>query len=93
MRKTNQAEETRVLDGYFGPYGGAFVDPSVAERLGELEEAFKEAVGDLGFQREYRELLKHYVGRPSALTICRNLSRLSPGGGRMYLKREDLNHT
>ncbi|EHM09287.1 tryptophan synthase, beta subunit [Thermanaerovibrio velox DSM 12556] len=94
MRQMSQAEGKRVLgDGYFGRYGGAFVDSAVAERLSELEGAFQEALGDPEFEREYRELLRHYVGRPSALTRCLNLSSLSPKGARMYLKREDLNHT
>lgn len=79
--------------GQYGEYGGAFVDPAVADRLRELEDAFLSARGDAEFQRRYRELLTHYVGRPSAMTLCENLSRLSPRGARMYLKREDLNHT
>ena len=78
--------------GYFGEYGGSFVPEGLQPRLDELEQAFEEAQGDPAFGAEFARLLKEYVGRPSALTECANLSR-HLGGGRLFLKREDLNHT
>ena len=78
--------------GYYGDYGGRFVPEGITGLLEELERAFDDAVGDAGFQRELDKLLKEYVGRPSAITECVNLAgELS--GGRLFLKREDLNHT
>jgi tryptophan synthase beta chain len=78
--------------GFFGEYGGAYVPEGLKDRLDELDRAFTEAMEDDDFQREYLRLLKEYVGRPSALTECVNVSRRY-GGGRLFLKREDLNHT
>ncbi|QVL37747.1 tryptophan synthase subunit beta [Aminirod propionatiphilus] len=78
--------------GFFGEYGGAFVPEALLPRLEELDRAFVEATADGEFEREYVRLLKEYVGRPSALTECANVSRHC-GGGRLFLKREDLNHT
>jgi tryptophan synthase beta chain len=78
--------------GYFGEYGGSFVPERLQPRLDELERAYEEARNDPAFGAEFARLLEEYVGRPSALTECLNLSRYL-GGGRLFLKREDLNHT
>ncbi|HOU32349.1 MAG TPA: tryptophan synthase subunit beta [Synergistaceae bacterium] len=78
--------------GFFGEYGGSFVPPGLQPRLDELERAYEEALRDPAFAEELTELLRDYVGRPSALTFCGNISR-KYGGGRLFLKREDLNHT
>ena len=78
--------------GFFGEYGGSFVPPGLQPRLDELERAYEEALGDPAFDEELTGLLRDYVGRPSALTFCGNISR-EYGGGRLFLKREDLNHT
>ena len=80
------------LNGFFGDYGGAFVPDGIRNRLDELEKAYMEAREDHSFRNELQELFSNYVGRPSALTECRNISR-ELGGGRLFLKREDLNHT
>lgn len=80
------------LNGFFGDYGGAFVPDGIRNRLDELEKAYMEAREDNSFRNELQELFNNYVGRPSALTECRNISR-ELGGGRLFLKREDLNHT
>lgn len=78
--------------GYFGEYGGSFVPPQLETTLQRLAENFYEAMENPQFLSDYTELMKNYVGRPSALTECHNFSdRL--GGGRLFLKREDLNHT
>jgi tryptophan synthase beta chain len=87
LRKT--AEEKK---GYFGTFGGSYVPEQLQPRLDELEAAFNSAMADELFEREFTRILKEYVGRPSALTYCANISR-AYGGGRLFLKREDLNHT
>ncbi|MDT8285181.1 MAG: tryptophan synthase subunit beta [Thermovirgaceae bacterium] len=87
MRKTAEGKK-----GYFGTFGGSYVPEQLQPRLDELETAFESAIGDELFAGEFTRLLKEYVGRPSALTYCANISR-NYGGGRLFLKREDLNHT
>lgn len=78
--------------GRYGPYGGQFVPETLIPALQELEAALSEALADPGFMADYENLLSTYVGRPSLLYEARNLStRL--GGARIFLKREDLNHT
>jgi tryptophan synthase beta chain len=78
--------------GYYGVFGGRFVPESLERPLEELSEAFLEASSDPEFEREYMRLMREYVGRPSAITECLNLGD-KLGGGRLFLKREDLNHT
>ncbi len=78
--------------GFFGEYGGSYVPEGIRQLLEELEKAYGEARRDPAFNREYVRLLKEYVGRPSSITECMNLSK-ELGGGRLFLKREDLNHT
>jgi tryptophan synthase beta chain len=78
--------------GYFGAFGGRFVPETLMAPLAELEEAYRKAGRDRGFQARLDELLEHYVGRPTPLYLARRLSaRL--GGARIWLKREDLCHT
>lgn len=76
----------------FGRYGGQFVPPPVIEALNEVEKAFNEAIKDPTFEVEYRYYLKNFVGRPSPIYYCENLTK-KYGGAKIYLKREDLNHT
>jgi tryptophan synthase beta chain len=78
--------------GHFGPYGGQFVPETLMVALGELTAAFEEARRDETFQAELGHLLRTYVGRPTPLYHAENLER-ALGGGRIYLKREDLAHT
>jgi tryptophan synthase beta chain len=78
--------------GYFGEFGGRFVPEVLVEPLRRLEAAMREAFGDASFWSEYRRLLRDYVGRPSPLFECVNVSR-DAGGAKIVLKREDLNHT
>jgi len=78
--------------GYFGEYGGSFVPPQLEPALQEVSKAYAEARQDKAFMAEYSSLLAHYVGRPSPLYFARNLTE-KLGGARIYLKREDLNHT
>ena len=76
----------------FGAYGGQYVPETLMPALIELEAAYRTAQADPAFQAELIGLLKTYVGRPTPLTLARNLSD-SLGGARIYLKREDLAHS
>jgi tryptophan synthase beta chain len=78
--------------GKFGPYGGQFVPETLMPALEELGAAYEEARRDPDFQAHLDHLLKTYVGRPSPVSYARRLSE-SLGGARIYLKREDLNHS
>ena len=78
--------------GRFGDYGGKFVSETLMAALAELEAVYRELSADAEFQRELDEDLTHYVGRPSPLYEARRWSD-KIGGARIFLKREDLNHT
>ncbi len=78
--------------GYWGEFGGRFVPETLVSPLDELTEAYFSVRDDFGFQREFQTLLKDFVGRPSPLFHAERLSE-NLGGARIYLKREDLNHT
>ncbi len=78
--------------GHFGIYGGRYVAETLMPALLELEEAYKQASQDPSFRKEFEYYLKNYVGRPSPLYYAQRLSE-ELGGAKIYLKREDLNHT
>ena len=78
--------------GRFGPYGGKFVAETLMFALAELEDLYNDLKDDPDFLREFDLDLAHYVGRPSPLYEASRWSDMI-GGGRIYLKREDLNHT
>jgi tryptophan synthase beta chain len=78
--------------GYFGRYGGCFVPETLVAPIEELEDAYLAARGDQAFIDELDRLLKHYVGRPTALYEATRLAG-SVGGARIFFKREDLAHT
>jgi tryptophan synthase beta chain len=78
--------------GQFGPYGGRFVAETLMPLVLELERAYAAAKADPTFAVELRHYLEHYVGRPSPLFFAERLTRQF-GGAKVYLKREDLNHT
>ncbi len=78
--------------GQFGPFGGQFVPEVLMAAVHELERAYESATRDPSFSRQLDHYLKHYVGRPSPLYLASRLSEMS-GGAKIYLKREDLNHT
>ncbi len=80
------------VSGHFGKYGGRFVPETLMPALYELEEAYREARTDSSFERELGDLLSRYVGRPTPLYYASRLSE-QLGNLRVYLKREDLNHT
>lgn len=78
-------------EGYYGDFGGAFVPDALRGILNELSESYRQVMESESFQKEFRHLLRDYVGRPSPLYLARRLSEQY--GCRIYLKREDLNHT
>jgi len=78
--------------GHFGPYGGRFVPETLMAALEMLAQAYHEVGQDPDFRRRLDLDLAHYVGRPSPLYLAERLTR-EVGGARIYLKREDLNHT
>ncbi len=88
-------------NGHFGIYGGRFVAETLMPLILELEKAYAKAKADPEFQKEMDGYLEHYVGRPSPLYFAERLtehcrqtaSGLSGGGAKIYLKREELNHT
>jgi len=78
--------------GHFGPFGGRFVPEALVAALDELAAAHAAAMADPDFQRELRQLLTSYAGRPTPITEARRFSEHA-GGARILLKREDLTHT
>ena len=78
--------------GHFGPYGGSFIAETLSHALEELQAAYDHYKTDPDFLAEFRYELKHFVGRPSPIYHAARLSD-KLGGARIYLKREDLNHT
>ncbi|CQH56173.1 tryptophan synthase subunit beta [Yersinia enterocolitica] len=79
-----------TLNPYFGEFGGMYVPQILMPALKQLEEAFVSAQLDPEFQAEFQDLLKNYAGRPTALTLCQNLTEGTKT--KLYLKREDLLH-
>ncbi len=88
---TTQIQVNKEKEGYFGKYGGRFVPPVLEGKLKNLAESFKKYAFTKKFEEEFISLLKTYVGRPSPLYYARRLSE--DIGSKIYLKREDLNHT
>lgn len=86
------SETNNVRAGFFGEFGGQFVPPILVETVQEVARAYEEAKKDPAFQHEFRRLCLEYAGRPSLLYHARRLSE-HLGGAKIYLKREDLNHT
>ncbi len=78
--------------GHFGPHGGRYVAETLMPLLLRVEEAYAEAARDPAFHAGFRELLEHYVGRPSPLWLASRITERC-GGARIYFKRDELNHT
>ena len=78
--------------GFFGAYGGQYVPETLMPAIQELKKAYKEAQADPAFQQELDNYLKDYVGRSTPLTYAASYTE-QLGGAKIYLKREDLNHT
>src|SRR5580704_14754102 len=79
-------------DGYFGAFGGKFIPEALVAAVDEVAIEYEKAKEDPGFAAELEQLLAHYAGRPSALTEVPRFAGQA-GGARVFLKREDLNHT
>lgn len=79
--------------GHFGPYGGKFIPETLIPVAEEIEQEYYRAKDDPAFWDEFEDLLKNYVGRPSPLYEAKRLSAHLGGNRRIWLKREDLNHT
>lgn len=79
-------------EGYFGRFGGAFIPPQLEKPFAEITAAYNKLSNSHDYINELRNIRKHYQGRPTPVYYCKNLSEFI-GGGRIYLKREDLNHT
>jgi len=77
--------------GYYGEFGGAYIPEMLLHNIDELKENYIKIISDDSFQKEFNQLLKDYVGRPSPLYFSKNLSEKY--SAKIYLKREDLNHT
>ncbi len=88
----NQPYDLPDARGYFGAYGGKFVPEILAPALMELQQAYLFARSDAEFQHELDFYLKRYAGRPTPLTFAHRLTA-ELGGAKIFLKREDLNHT
>ena len=78
--------------GFFGRFGGSFISETLAQAVEELHQAYLRYRDDPAFNTEFQEELADYVGRPSPVYYARRLSE-ETGGARLFLKREDLNHT
>ncbi len=89
---TMHAQEMPDKEGFFGEYGGQFVPPELKRVMDEINDAYDVVTATAVFQDELQDLYADYVGRPSPLYFARRLTD-KIGGARIFLKREDLNHT
>ena len=89
---TRQFSEMPDSQGYFGEYGGQLIPPALKVIMDDINAAYEEVRKTAAFQDELSELYAHYVGRPSPIFHAQRLSARQ-GGARIFLKREDLNHT
>ena len=88
----NNLKKSPEKKGYFGPYGGQFIPETLRPALLQLEKAYDAFKNSKEFQDKFKWELKEYVGRPTPLYFASNLTKHYKGG-KIYLKREDLNHT
>lgn len=91
MAKAGDMSRKAYETGYYGEYGGQYVPEPLKKVLDEVNEAFQKYKDDPEFIAELNQLYKDFVGRPSPIFHCKNLSE-KLGGAQIYLKREDLNH-
>lgn len=82
----------KVKNGYFGEYGGSYVPPELQTVMNQIEDAFNRCKNDPEFNKELDYYLRQYVGRPNPLYFAEKLTQ-KLGGAKIYLKREELNHT
>ncbi|HAI76553.1 MAG TPA: tryptophan synthase subunit beta [Microscillaceae bacterium] len=92
MGRTTTLSQFQVqTDGYYGKFGGAYIPEMLFPNVEELRQQYLQIISDAAFQAEFQQLLHDYVGRPTPLYFAKRLSDLN--NTRIYLKREDLNHT
>lgn len=91
IMKNNNNENKEYSQEYFGEFGGSFIPKELGAILNTLKDKFEEAIKKESFQKELKYYLKNYVGRPSPLYLLHNMTK-KLGGGKIYVKREDLNH-
>ncbi len=95
MRQTIMKYNERKMpdeNGFFGEYGGQIIPPELASIMNEIKDAYLEISQTDAFKNELNDLYKHYVGRPSPIFFAKRLTA-KQGGAKIFLKREDLNHT
>ena len=80
------------VNGYFGKFGGSFIPPVLEKPFADITKAYLELKNSPKFIEELKYVRKHYQGRPTPISFAKNLSEFC-GGAKIYLKREDLNHT
>lgn len=79
-------------NGFFGKYGGSFIPPMLEEPFAQIQKAYQELKNSPEFIKELKYVRKHYQGRPTPISFAKNLTEHC-GGAKIYLKREDLNHS
>lgn len=79
------------FNGKFGNFGGKYIPETLVPAIEELEESYKKFTNDLDFQKELKDYLENYAGRPTPMYLAKNLTKYA-GGAKIYLKREDLLH-
>src|SRR5262245_11336602 len=89
---TISSQTTNPQEGRFGPYGGRYVPETLMYALRQLTEQYLQARDDPEFQKQFAGYLRDYVGRPSLFYFAERLTQ-EAGGARIFLKREDMNHT
>ena len=92
MTQREQSAAKPQKKGRFGPYGGQYIPETLMNAVQELEQAYDFYKNDPAFQKELDDLLRNYAGRPSLLYYAEKMTK-DLGGAKIYLKREDLNHT
>ena len=89
---SNYLETTPDEEGYFGRFGGSFIPPILEKPFADITKAYNELKNDPQFIEELKYVRKNYQGRPTPISFASNLTQFC-GGAKIYLKREDLNHT
>src|SRR5699024_5638356 len=84
-------KKPKPINGFYGEFGGAYIPELLHENIKELESRYQEIIQKSSFQKEFQQLLKDYVGRPTPLYFSEKLSKKHQAS--VFLKREDLNHT
>ena len=89
---SNYLENTPDENGYFGKFGGSFIPPMLEEPFAKITKVYNELKNDPKFIEDLKYVRKHYQGRPTPISFAKNLTEFC-GGAKIYLKREDLNHS